>query len=212
MTKQDELYQIADELRAVASQGLYFSEIGYDRERYEKILKASARLVAAMEDDSFEEVYQQYTGNLAHFSPLPCVEAAVFREGKILLIQRRDNGLWALPGGLNDVGESWSDAAVRELWEEAGVRGRAVKLLGLFDSRKWQSRSRLHLYTAIFLIETDDVPGAANGDAGKSSFAETLDVGFYAEEALPPLSPGHDVRVPVVFRLSRGEMPAPYFD
>ena len=36
-------------------------------------------------------------------------------EGAILLIQRSDNGNWALPGGALDPGESMTDAAVREV-------------------------------------------------------------------------------------------------
>ena len=49
MSTQDDFYQIADELRAIASGGIRYTDHGYDRERYEQILKASARLVAAVE-------------------------------------------------------------------------------------------------------------------------------------------------------------------
>jgi 8-oxo-dGTP pyrophosphatase MutT (NUDIX family) len=49
-------------------------------------------------------------------------------EGRVLLIQRTDNGLWALPGGAQDIGESVSQAATREVEEETGVR---VELLGV---------------------------------------------------------------------------------
>ncbi len=133
MQTPQELYQIADELRAIASNGLRNAEIGYDKERYEMVLKSSARLVAALENTSFETVYAQYTAGLPHLSPILCVEAAVLREGKILLIQRRDDRMWALPGGVAEVGESLAQAAERELWEEAGARGKAVQLLGVFD-------------------------------------------------------------------------------
>ena len=49
-------------------------------------------------------------------------------EGRVLLIQRTDNGLWALPGGAQDIGESVSQAAAREVEEETGIR---VELLGV---------------------------------------------------------------------------------
>jgi 8-oxo-dGTP pyrophosphatase MutT (NUDIX family) len=208
-----ELYQIADELRAIANGGLRWSENGYDRERYEHILKASARLVAALENGSEDEIYQQYTGNLAHFSPVMCVEAAVFCEGKVLLIQRSDDRTWAIPGGLLEVGESPAQGAERELWEEAGIHGKAVRLLALYDSRFWPARSRMQLCTAQFLIQADGSPGLhASIENTTSSLAETLDVGFFAEDELPELHIGHDRRVPMAFQLFRAESSAPYFD
>jgi 8-oxo-dGTP pyrophosphatase MutT (NUDIX family) len=121
MPLNEALYQVADELRAIASLGLRFSESGYDKGRYERILRISAQLVAALEDHSADEILQQYSGNFSHVSPLVAVEAAVFRKGKILLIRRQDNGLWAVPGGLSEVGETTSQAALRELSEEAGI-------------------------------------------------------------------------------------------
>jgi hypothetical protein len=39
-----------------------------------------------------------------------------------------------------------------------------------------------------------------------------LAVGFFGEDELPPLSPGHDRRTPFLFRLLRGEEAIPYLD
>jgi 8-oxo-dGTP pyrophosphatase MutT (NUDIX family) len=52
--------------------------------------------------------------------------------GKILLIQRSDNGQWAYPGGYVDVGESAAEAAVREAYEEAGVVVEVKRLVGAY--------------------------------------------------------------------------------
>jgi hypothetical protein len=79
---KEELYLLADELRAIANAGLYWTKNGYDKERYEEVLKASARLVAVIENGSEDEIYRQYADNLAHLSPILAVEAAVFRDGK----------------------------------------------------------------------------------------------------------------------------------
>ena len=213
MSSQDTFYQIADELRAIASQGLFFTEGPYDKERYEKILQASAKIVAALEGGSPQEVLDQYKGNLFHVSPVSCVETVVVRGGKLLLIQRRDSGLWALPGGLAEVGETTAQAAERELWEEAGLHGRASRLLALLDSRIWHTPSRMQLTLAMFQAETDELPGLhAPGDDVPASFHETLAVDFFSEDALPPLHGGHDARVPLAFKMLRGEVPAPYFD
>ncbi|HSM82822.1 MAG TPA: NUDIX hydrolase [Nodosilinea sp.] len=42
-------------------------------------------------------------------------------DGTIVLVRRRDNGLWSLPGGIVDWGEDVITAAARELKEEAGL-------------------------------------------------------------------------------------------
>ena len=207
------LYQIADELRAIASLGLRYCENGYDRERYKQILKASASLVAALENSSVEELYTQYNDNLAHISPILCVEAAVFREGKILLIQRRDDQLWAMPGGLVEIGETLAQAVERELWEEAGVRGQVAQLLGVYDSRLWPAKTRMQLCMAQFLLQTEDDPRLHfSAEDRLSSLSETLAVGFFVEDHLPALHIGFDRRVPMAFKLFRGEVPVPYFD
>lgn len=53
---------------------------------------------------------------------------AVVRDaaGRVLLIQRSDNGHWALPAGAMELGESIAECAVREVWEETGLRASAV--------------------------------------------------------------------------------------
>lgn len=213
MTRQAELYLIADELRAVASAGLHFSDHGYDRERYEQVLKASARLVAALDGNSFDDVYQQYSDNLAHLSPLLAVEAVVVRQGKVLLIQRRDDQLWAVPGGLVEVGESLAHAAERELWEEAGLRGEVSRLLGIYDSRIWPGKTRMQLCTAQFLVQSSEDPVLHNPPAiDPSPLAESLAVGFFAEDSLPDLSHGHQQRLAMAFQLIRHQDQIPYFD
>jgi len=211
MDTQTSLYQIADELRAIASQGLLFTEGSYDKERYEKILNASARIVAALEGAPAAEIFTRFHGNLFHVSPVVCVDAVVYREGKILLVQRRDNELWCLPGGMAEVGETPAQAAERELWEEAGVRGRASRLLGVYDSRRWFPNTRMQFYDMLFQIESDDVP-TLHGHGSSESFNESLDVGFFAEDNLPPMHPGHGNRIPMVFQMIRGEIPLPFFD
>jgi 8-oxo-dGTP pyrophosphatase MutT (NUDIX family) len=53
-------------------------------------------------------------------------------EGAILLIQRSDNGNWALPGGALDPGESMTDAAVREVEEETGILCEVTGIVGVY--------------------------------------------------------------------------------
>ena len=199
-----EIYQIADELRSIANLGLRFSADPYDRERYDRVLSASARLVAALDERSPEEVLVQFKDNLGHISPNAGSNAAVFRDGRVLLVRREDDGLWALPGGLVDVGEPLAEAAQRELLEEANVRAIPIQFLGIWDSRSVRGRTKAQMYWAVFLVEAE--PGEPE------SGPETTDVGFFPEDDLPALTPGHHVVVPMVFKMHRGEIAAPYFD
>jgi ADP-ribose pyrophosphatase YjhB (NUDIX family) len=55
-------------------------------------------------------------------------------QGEILLIRRTDNGNWAVPGGGMDLGESITDAAVRETEEETGIACEITGLVGIYTS------------------------------------------------------------------------------
>ena len=72
-------------------------------------------------------------------APLPnslVVGVTIFVQdeiGRVLLIQRSDNGLWALPGGAQEVGESTPDAAVRETREETGIDVTITGLVGIYS-------------------------------------------------------------------------------
>lgn len=98
--------------------------------------------------------------------------------------------------GLAEIGRTLSESALLELWEEAGLRGRVVKLLGLFDGQRWGSRSKVHFTHAVFQIHCDVLtprPGL-----------ETRDARFFTADALPELFAGHDRMVPTCFELRHG--------
>lgn len=201
------LYEIADELRDIANLGLRYAEDPYDRERYEKVLHRAARLVAAVESGDPADVFETYRGALTHIGPLVGVEVALLHSDRILLIRRSDDGLWALPGGLVDAGETLAQAGLRELREETGVDAEITGLLGIWDSRKSGSRGRSHFHTAIL--------AAVAGDPRPLPSAEAIEVRFFDPAALPvdaEFSRGHHMRVPsAVGRLLREES-RPFLD
>ncbi|MFC7342120.1 NUDIX domain-containing protein [Saccharopolyspora griseoalba] len=61
--------------------------------------------------------------------------AAVVRNevGEVLMIERSDNGLWAIPGGAQEIGETTRGAAVREVEEETGLRVEVVDVTGIYS-------------------------------------------------------------------------------
>ncbi|MFF7186252.1 NUDIX domain-containing protein [Streptomyces sp. NPDC008222] len=66
-------------------------------------------------------------------SVVPSVVAFV-RDGtgRVLMIQRSDNGRWALPGGGHDIGETIADTVVREVREETGIEVEVGGLSGIY--------------------------------------------------------------------------------
>ncbi|MBN2074949.1 MAG: NUDIX hydrolase [Dehalococcoidales bacterium] len=198
------LYSIEDRLRAIANIGLYHKDNPFVVEQYKKVLESSAEILSIIENRTIHDVVSIYKDNMAHMSPKNGAEAAVFRDEKILLIKRHDDGLWAVPGGLSDVGETLAGSAIRELKEETGLSGRIIKLLGIFDSRIWNSREISQVYSAIFEVSSEnDMPRNTH---------EAMDWGFFGEGELPDMSPGHDKRVPMLFKLRDGRIDTPFYD
>ena len=68
---------------------------------------------------------------------VPAVTAVVTdEEGRILLIHRTDNDRWALPGGEIELGESVSQAVIREVHEETGIDVQITDLVGIYSDPK----------------------------------------------------------------------------
>lgn len=55
------------------------------------------------------------------------------RAGRVLLVQRSDNGLWALPGGAQDPGEYIAETAERETFEETGYHVQVTDFIGVYS-------------------------------------------------------------------------------
>lgn len=62
------------------------------------------------------------------------VTAFVVHNGRLLLICRTDNGLWALPGGAQDFGEFIAETVVRETVEETGVTVDVTGMVGIYTN------------------------------------------------------------------------------
>lgn len=176
----------AQRLQAIAQTGLTYAKDPFDIERYGQIREIAAQMMAAGSGDDLEMIRGLFNDQAGYTTPKVDVRGVVFRDDKILLVREKlDNGRWTLPGGWADVGEPPSLATEREVWEEAGYRARAVKLLALYDRQKQgHPPYAFYVYKVFFLCELLDetqqlVPNI-----------ETEETGWFAENNLPELSIG----------------------
>lgn len=103
------------------------------------------------------------------------VQVVVMRENAVLLIKREDFEVWGLPGGEIEIGETPAQAAVREVFEETGLRVKLTRLVGLYTKPQW------------ITVNSSNVVFAGEVIAGElsSSSSETLNVAFFKYDRLP---------------------------
>jgi 8-oxo-dGTP pyrophosphatase MutT (NUDIX family) len=74
---------------------------------------------------------------------IPSVSVAIRDDaGRVLLARHVEGDVWLLPGGAIEPGETPADAAVREAWEEVGLRVRLTALVGVFGGPEFVVRYR----------------------------------------------------------------------
>ena len=174
----------AKELQALSQTGLHFTQVGYDRERYERVNRIAAEILAAHTSLGPEELLQLNVREFGYATPKVDVRGVVFHEDRILLVQEAmDDGRWTVPGGWADVNETPSQAAEREVFEESGLSTKATRLLSIYDRERQghQPAFPYHVYKVAFLCEWSS--GSLRSDG-----SEITGVGYFTEDDLPELS------------------------
>jgi ADP-ribose pyrophosphatase YjhB (NUDIX family) len=114
-------------------------------------------------------------------------------DGHVLLQRRSDNGLWGLPGGGVEIGESVSTAIVREVQEETGLTVMIDRLVGVYSDPRFQvvryaDGNVVHYINTLFVCRI--VGGTLQ------TCEETLDLQFFDPAHLPEgMLLSHRIRV-----------------
>lgn len=170
----------AREIFSLSQAGLTYSKNEFDIERYKRLQEITAEMIESQSRFSRENVLESFSMQAGYITPKIDVRGAVVRDGKILLIQERADGRWAMPGGWADLGNAPASVAEREVWEESGFRVRAEKVVAVIDANRIEPMEFYHAYKIIFLCRLLD------GEPRTSH--ETLAVDFFDPDRLPPLS------------------------
>lgn len=121
---------------------------------------------------------------------LPSACAVVVDDGgRVLLGQRADTGKWSLPAGAIDPGEQPADAAVREVYEETGVRIAVERLAGVALREVTYPHGDVCQYLTVWFRCR-----AIGGDAVVNDDG-SLAVGWYSPKELPDLDAVDQLRV-----------------
>jgi 8-oxo-dGTP diphosphatase len=111
--------------------------------------------------------------------PYLAVSAAIVRDGKILVVRRARapaHGLYSLPGGVVEVGETLKEAVMREVREETGMTIEPVALAGFREAIVRDAESRVERHFIILCF-------AARWRAGEVLLNEELDEARWLDPA-----------------------------
>ncbi len=171
----------AREIQSLAQTGNHYAENDYQRERYHRLTEIAAEIVNEYSKTDFDVLSKAFKAQSGYATPKVDVRGAVFDRDKLLLVRERQDNGWTMPGGWADVGDVPSQAAEREVWEEAGFRVKASKVIGIYDANRVGPLELFHAFKIVFLCDL------IGGEARPSD--ETSEVAFFGKNDIPaPLS------------------------
>lgn len=104
--------------------------------------------------------------------------------GRVLLQKRTDNNKWGLPGGSLELGESFQEAAIREVYEEVGLRVKSLKLFNVYSGRECYNKypNGDEIFNASSIFISNDYEGEVILDKEESE-----DAIFFSKDRIPNL-------------------------
>ncbi len=104
------------------------------------------------------------------------------RDGKLLLQKRSDTGEWCVPGGALEPGETYVEAAAREIREEVGIEVSELELFGLYsgDDRMilYPNGDKVYSLSVIFITKS------YSGEISDTD-SEVLEHRFFTRQEIP---------------------------
>lgn len=208
MSKEEELLNIAKQIKAMAQTGLIYSDNDYLTERYHELIGLSNSMTSILTNNTIVPV-SNFKIEADYVTPKVDIRAVVFNDiDQILLVQESADGGWSIPGGWADVGLSPKEVAVKEVKEETGLDVKALHLLAVMDKKCHPHPPHTHYVYKIYILCT------LVGGSFTSTF-DILDKGFFSQDNLPsPLSEERTLKsqIDLMFEYKSNPSKAAYSD
>jgi ADP-ribose pyrophosphatase YjhB (NUDIX family) len=176
-----EWLDIAKEIQSVAQAGLEYSQNQYDIDRYRQLRELSMKIIHEYSNAPMEQIRDLFAGEKGYQTPKVDVRGVVFRKEKILMVREKIDGYWTLPGGWADVGYSPFENTAKEVFEEAGLNVKPIRLLAVFDKIKHAHPPDAYHVYKLFVLCSDSGGKITPG-------TETSDAKWFSRIEIPPLS------------------------
>lgn len=180
MNDHEKWLQWGVELQSLAQAGLFYSKDIYDLERFERIREISAEMISYKTEIGLEKVKDLFCNETGYQTPKLDTRAAIFQNGKILLVQE-NNGTWSMPGGWVDVNVSVKENTIKEVKEEAGLDVTADLVIAIQDREKHNLPIQAHKVCKVFVLCS-----ILGGTFEKN--IETVDSRYFGLDELPKLA------------------------
>jgi len=138
-------------------------------------------------EEGRERFFCPTCGWVNYENPLPCAAAFVRnKKGEILLVKRGvvpEKGKWALPSGFVEIDETTEQACLRELEEETGMKGKLLKLIGVYSQKSLMYKN---VIIVGYHVEASGRPSAGS---------DSQSVDFFSSKELPEIAFSSHVKI-----------------
>ena len=200
----------AKRVQSIADTGMTFATDDFDKERYQELAEIGNKMLADLGRVPVERI-ENLLGELGngYATPKVDVRGAVINRNKILLVQEKADGLWAMPGGYADSGLSASQNVKKEISEEAQIDVTVTSLYAIKHKAQHDYAPDVREFYKLFFLckQYDERVMATPG-------MKVSDAVFFSLGHLPPLSTGrvNQDDIETAFAASAGKLANVLFD
>jgi len=187
----DDVELLIEQLQAIAQTGKHYSKDVFDRERYDQLENVAKKLTTKLANNvTPKQLDIFFDSDTGYVTPKVDVRAATFKDDKILLVREKSSGEWSIPGGWGDIGYSAADIAIKETFEEAGIKVKPLKMISIKDMQKnhYPKKNLNYVYKIFFECtpeENDIHSGVETSDVKYFTLNEAMTLNLSLARNMP---------------------------